>query len=230
MGDQLVRQWSAAAALTILMFILLTVSSYAQDGDSTEVTVNDSLSTADDSAAVIEPEPFILTSTNGHVKRLLFYVSAGVRLPVEAFGDRANTGFGGILALGFAPRSLSLGGEIELMLRLQADRFGSSLDSGPNFTFLSAGMDLKFNIDPTAERNFYLLFGGGVTQTRWSSYDTPYGERARVTTNDFYGSAGTGLTLKGKSVSPFMEARLTDVSGARMGNLYFLTLSVGLRL
>ncbi len=224
------RQWSAAAALTILTLISLTVSSYAQDGDSTEVTVNDSLSTADDSAAVVVPEPYILTSSNGHVKRLRFYVSAGARQPVEAFSDRANAGMGGSLALGFAPRSLSLSGEIELMLRLQADRFSSSLDSGPDFTFLSAGLGLKFNIAPTAGKSFYLIFGGGFTQTRWSSYDTPYGERARATTNDLHGSVGMGLTLEGKSVSPFMEARLTDVTGACMGNFYFLTFSVGLRL
>ena len=162
-------------------------------------------------------------------RSLHVYVTGGVAAPVGVFSERFKTGAGGGLALGLAPRSMS-DGEIELILRAQVEKCSPQTEDFAKITFLSGGLDIKYNFHPRNETNVYLLMGGGITQTKWSEWALRGHFQGARDEMDLYGEAGIGFEHRVGIAVPFFQMRLKDVTGRAMGNYFFFKFEAGLRL
>lgn len=156
------------------------------------------------------------------------YVAGGMLQAIGDFREYAETGYGGSLGLGLAPRSLSASG-IELVLRGQYDRYSSEGSSRPDITFASVGLDWKFNRTGRQGMTHYLVLGGGFSNARWSSFETAGMEIGKVTENNFYLSPGLGLEFRASGLSPFVQARLVYVSGKLIEKYYSIRAFGGIK-
>ncbi len=158
------------------------------------------------------------------------YVSGEINEPVDRLGSRVETGYGGSLALSFAPRSLSPEGAIEFTLRGRYDVFKATATNDRDFDFASLGLGIKFNVDPGHSTNYYLLLEGGPTLTRWKSFTAGGRIISRKTTTNYHLSPGIGIEFIRPSMTPFAEFRLMNVAGELIGDYFFLSASFGVRL
>ena len=165
-----------------------------------------------------------------HPTRLVrVYAGGGACLPVSNLADQTKAGYSGTLAVGFIPTFLS-SGDIEVVLRGQYDLLPTASNRRPDVSFMSVGVDWKLNLDPRQPTNVYFVVGGGFTHTIWHEVDKEDFRVPEFTQNHLYGSGGLGIEFLRKGVSPWVEFRLANVTGERMGNYYFFRLSAGLKL
>ncbi|MCP4685473.1 MAG: porin family protein, partial [bacterium] len=149
------------------------------------------------------------------------YVSGGLNEPVDRLGSRVETGFGGSLAVSYAPASLTSDGAIEFTLRGRYDVFKAVSNTDRNFDFASVSLGIKFNVDPTERTNYYLLMEGGPTFTRWKSSTSGNQEIPRKTTTNYHLSPGFGIEFVRPHITPFAEFRLVNVAGELIGDYFF---------
>jgi len=122
-----------------------------------------------------------------------FYVSGGLNEPVDRLGSRVQTGYGGSLAVSYAPESLTSDGAIEFTLRGRYDVFKAIAHNDRDFDFASASLGVKFNVDPGQRTNYYLMLEGGPTFSRWKSFTAGDRTFPRKTTTNYHLSPGLGI-------------------------------------
>lgn len=161
---------------------------------------------------------------------LHLYVSGGINEPVDRLGSRVKTGYGGSLALGYAPAKLSSEGTVELTIRGRYDLFKAVAENDRDIDFALFGLGVKFNVDPGERTNYYLLLEAGPTLTRWKEFSAGGREIPRKTTTNYHLSPAFGFERRSENFSPFVEFRLMNIGGDLIGDYFYLTASLGLRL
>ena len=157
------------------------------------------------------------------------YLGGGTALPVSNLADQTNSGYTGTLGVGIIPTFLS-SGDIEIVLRGQYDRLSGASSTRPDISFMSVGLDWKLNLAPRRSTNWYLIAGGGFTRTAWHEFENNGRTIPQITESHLYGAGGMGIEFVRKSASPYIEARLANVTGPRMGNYYFFRIMAGLKI
>ncbi len=158
-----------------------------------------------------------------------FYLAGSVERAIDHLGDWAANGFGGSIGFGLIPRTISTG-DIEFVVRASVDAFPSDLPEGPDFTFLSAGLDLKLNLNHHCPNAIHLLLGGGWSRVKWSKLTTTGGITIDRVEKAPYASAGIGIEYRRSPLSPFAQVRLVYISGKMIGGYQFLKVALGVKL
>ncbi len=174
----------------------------------------------------------LVTATSLHAgagRPIQIYAAGELAQPVGDLHDRVDGSPGGSLGLGYAPGFISTG-EIEFVLRGGYERFNTNRNYGPDFRFITIGLDFKLNLTAASTSNYYLLLGAGYSHTGQCSFDVPGYTFKSHTEHNPYLSAGVGVEYRRNPVSPFVQIRFTDVSGKQIGDYQFFKFALGLKL
>lgn len=157
------------------------------------------------------------------------YGLAAIGQGLTSLGDRAGTGVGGALAIGYSPGNKSAE-DIELRIRAGYDFLPANNESSPDFSLVTLGLDLKLNIKGLRRRNLYFLLGGGAGFIRWSAFESSGLKVESESETKLYLSPGIGIASVRAGLSPFLQIRLFRILGPPTGDYQFLSLGVGVRL
>jgi len=156
-----------------------------------------------------------------------FYIGGSANEGLTGLGDRVSTGYGGSAGFGLIPRPLS-SGDIEFILKVSYDFLPTNLDSGPDFTFIRAGLDFKLRFWPSRTTTPYFAVGGGVSFNEWSSFERDGLTIEEITETKPFIAPGLGIEFRQKKVSPFFELRIVSISGQRIGDYRYIRATGGL--
>jgi hypothetical protein len=162
-----------------------------------------------------------------------------------AFGElekRAGFGLHGLAVLEHDLVTQDEGG-IALAVRTEAHRFNSDIATEGDFQFLQAGLDIRLRFRQKSGSTLYLLLGAGYARVERMSFTTSQTRltpSGMVTTeskvpsrseSDPYATIGAGTLLAGSGgITPFVEIRLTDISGTYIRDYLFLSGTIGIKL
>ena len=158
-----------------------------------------------------------------------FSLGAGPTVPLGDFGDVANIGYHGLVAVSFVPGSFPLGIQLEGMY--QRLKFDEAIPGDRTNQIIQGTANLVYKFKSSEESRFrpYLIGGAGIYNFKAVGGDdvSPPGEGATAT--DFGINAGAGFDFKAGGAGLFLEGRFHNVfSDGSSTN--FIPITVGIRL
>ncbi len=173
----------------------------------------------------------LATARVAHAQGAEFSLGAGASIPLSNFGDRAKTGYHGLVGISFAPSSFPLGIQIDGQYhRLKQD---ASVGNRTNQIIMGTGnLIYKFKSSEDSKFRPYLIAGGGIYNFKLVSGSDVAGPGVGNTGNtstDFGLNAGAGFDFKVGSIGAFVEGRFHDVFSSGP-NVKFIPITAGIRL
>ena len=157
-----------------------------------------------------------------------FSIGAGPTVPLGDFGDVANIGYHGLVAVSFVPGSFPLGIQLQGMYqRLKFD--DDPADRSSQIIQGTANLVYKFKSSEESRFRPYLIGGAGIYNFKAVGGDdvSPPGEGSTAT--DFGINGGAGFDIKAGGIGLFLEGRFHNVF-SEGSSTNFIPITLGVRL
>lgn len=181
------------------------------------------------------------SSSQAQHLQLHWYISAGGAHATGDLDDPTGFGYVGRIGVGITLIEARSGG-LDMVAYGQYSRFPSRIDTEGDFGFITPAIDLQLQFEQTNGSVLYLVLGGGYARLQKAAFTfrqsklTASGQTiiekqvGRYNENDFFVSPGIGAFIgRASGVRPFVEIRYTDISGAIIPDMQYVSMLFGVR-